>query len=401
MNNTAAVATPGLHICIATGQNLANLIPALQCKANEVWILQTPQMRASAGHLADALKARSISVQPIDFADDDVTTQHAQAAGIAELLDGRAVTINLTGGTKLMTLALTETLAAHLSTNNAAAQPHLVYTDTKNHRLDWLRPEPRSEVMISVLNINDTLLVQGYRQVDATGGADAAWRQRDASQRSELTKYLGHEAQELDELLSRLNGLAQAALNGRGPLLPKQNVSLPANPRRAQKLRDVLARAAGSGGLLDWDGRGAVTFHDEAAARYIGGGWVEEFAASKMRGYVQCDCASQLRVRSMRIDDASDDSTNELDAVMVHGNRMLVVECKAAVTTNDDKLADWIYKISQVARSVGGQMAQPLLLSAREIGDKPRRRALDYGVAVLAAGELTSFPDYLRRWMAG
>ena len=134
------IATPELHLCIATGQNLANLIPALQCKAREVWILQTPEMRARAGFLADALKARDIAVQRIDFADDDVTTLHAQAAGIAERLDGRAVTINLTGGTKLMTLALTDTLAEHLATGDAAAQPHMVYTDTKHHRLDWLGP---------------------------------------------------------------------------------------------------------------------------------------------------------------------------------------------------------------------------------------------------------------------
>lgn len=394
-------ATPALHLCIATGQNLANLIPALQCGAREVWILQTPEMRVRAGFLADALKARGIAVRPIEFADDDVTTLHAQAALVAEQLDGRAVTINLTGGTKLMTLALTDTLAAHLATGEASAQPHLVYTDTRHHRLDWLRPAARSETMADVLRINDTLMTQGYRRVEGTGGVDAAWQQRSAGERSALTKYLGDEAQELDELFARLNALAQQAMNGNGPLQPRQQVSFPANPRRAAKLRDVLQRMAAIGGLLDWDGGRSVEFHGAGAARYVGGGWVEEYAASKIRGFRQCDSASPLNIQSLHGGAADERTTNELDAVMMHGNRMLVVECKAAVTHGDEKLADWIYKLNQVAHSVGGLMAQPLLLSARDVGDKPRQRAREYGVDLLAAGELSSLPDYLRRWTAG
>ena len=42
------------------------------------------ELRTAPGFLVDALKARGIAVQRIDFADDDVTTLHAQAAGIAE-----------------------------------------------------------------------------------------------------------------------------------------------------------------------------------------------------------------------------------------------------------------------------------------------------------------------------
>ena len=44
-------AKPIVHICIATGQNLANLIPALQLNASKVVILETPDMRDSAANL--------------------------------------------------------------------------------------------------------------------------------------------------------------------------------------------------------------------------------------------------------------------------------------------------------------------------------------------------------------
>ena len=385
------IATPELHLCIATGQNLANLIPALQCKAREVWILQTPEMRARAGFLADALKARDIAVQRIDFADDDVTTLHAQAAGIAERLDGRAVTINLTGGTKLMTLALTDTLAEHLATGDAAAQPHMVYTDTKHHRLDWLRPAPRSEAMADVLRINDILLAQGYRRQAASGGAEAAEWQRAADERKSLTRHLGDKAAALARFFGPLNALAHRALNEpRGPWQPEQDLDFTPGSANAE-----LLRKAQSAGLLTWDGQTQLVFRDRDAALYLGGGWVEEFAGLKISGMRPTDWAPRLRIES-----TEGHTPNELDAALVHGNRLLVVECKAAAARDND-VSDWIYKASQLARNVGGQLAQPLLLSARAIGDLHRQRAREYGVDILAAGELAALPDYLRRWIAG
>lgn len=45
---------PTRHLCIATGQNLANLIPALQLGATEIMILETPAMRDAATNLKRA-----------------------------------------------------------------------------------------------------------------------------------------------------------------------------------------------------------------------------------------------------------------------------------------------------------------------------------------------------------
>jgi PAS domain-containing protein len=386
-----AAATPALHLCIATGQNLANLIPALQCGAQEVWILQTREMHARAGFLADALKARGIAVHRIDFADDDVRTLHEQAAGVAERLDGRAVTVNITGGTKLMTLALTDTLAPHLATGEASTQPHVVYTDTRHRRLDWLRPEARTEPMADVLTIDDMLLAQGYRRQAGSGGAEAAEWQRAADERKALTRRLGEQAERLARFFGALNTLAQSALGEPGgPWRPEQDFEFTPGGANAE-----LLRAARSAGLLAWDEQTHVVFRDRDAARYLGGGWVEEFAGLKVSGELRGRWAARVRIESV-----DGRTPNELDLVAVHANRMLVVECKAAAARDND-VADWIYKASRLALQVGGQMARPLLLSARQIGEAHRQRAREYGVDILAAGELASLPAYLRRWMAG
>lgn len=64
-----------IHLCIATGQNAANLIPIKQLGATEVWILETLAMKAlhSAADLKTALQPYVPSIKVLPF--DDSTPQ--------------------------------------------------------------------------------------------------------------------------------------------------------------------------------------------------------------------------------------------------------------------------------------------------------------------------------------
>jgi phosphosulfolactate phosphohydrolase-like enzyme len=104
MNNTLAA----VHVCIATGQNAANFIPLDQLGAKEVWILQTPAMRAGARHLQLALERDGRRIERVEFDDSSPAAITAAAQAVALRLDGREVILHATGGTKLMVLALRE-----------------------------------------------------------------------------------------------------------------------------------------------------------------------------------------------------------------------------------------------------------------------------------------------------
>lgn len=158
---------------------------------------------------------------------------------------------------------------------------------------------------------------------------------------------------------------------------------------------EVLAQAR-QFGLLAWADDTEVVFASEAAASCFGGGWLEEYVWLKLRGLKPFDSAVNLFVKPI-----GSTAENELDAVVVHRNRMLVIECETLRFGRDaGKDADYIYKLAELSRQVGGSMADSLLLPARQI-DAPEviDRARQYGVSILASVDVKNFVAFIRDWM--
>lgn len=376
---------PTLHLCIATGQNLANLIPALQLSASKVVVLETAEMKASASNLKRALESHGIQVQrkPFDDRSPEAIQANAQTIGM-EFGEGPVI-FNATGGHKLMTLAMTEEMLG------IADELHLLYAETRHQRLDWLKPTPAMEPMSDVLKVDDFLLVQGYSRI-RSADRDGYW-QVDAEARGPLTRRLGDESDKLARFFGALNKLAQQAMSDkeRGkPFRPSQNFEFAPGGRSAE----VLAQARQLN-LLAWDDDTEIVFASEDSAVYFGGGWLEEFVWLKLRGLKPFDSAVNLVVKPI-----GSEAENELDAVVAHRNRLLVVECKTLRFGRDPgKDADYIYKLAQLSKQVGGSMASSLLLSARPVDPQVIDRARQYGVSVLAAADVRNFVGHVRNWM--
>jgi hypothetical protein len=148
--------------------------------------------------------------------------------------------------------------------------------------------------------------------------------------------------------------------------------------------------------LLRWDGDTAVTFADQAAAAYLAGGWLEEFVLLKLSGGLSRPGQFSSNLRIVSVDEKVD---NEIDAMLVHDNRALLIECKTR--RQDDKAQDAIYKLAQLRDRLGGSVASALYLSARSVDDEILKRAREYRVDVLAAAEVAGLVAWIRRWQAG
>lgn len=375
---------PTRHLCIATGQNLANLIPSLQLGATEVLILETPAMREAATNLKRALEARGVGCKRIAFDDATPETIRASAEAIAMELGTEPLLFNVTGGHKLMTLALAENLEA------LADDLHLVYAETRHDRLDWLKPSPGIEPMTNALGIDDILRAQGYRRT-ADSNQDAFW-QADADARASLTRKMGDDAERYERFFGTLNRLADYALADEDRFDPRQEFEYAPGGRNAELLREASRL-----GLVQWDDDTLITFTSREAAAYFRGGWLEEYVWYKLRGLRPHDWAVNLKTQSY-----ATQVENEFDAVVAHRNRLLVIECKTAgFGRNEARDVGYIYKLAQLSDQIGGSMSQKLLLSARPINADVRQRARDYRVNILAAAEIRQVVDYLRRWLQG
>lgn len=376
---------PSRHLCIATGQNLANLIPSLQLAATEVIILETPAMREAAGNLKRALEARNIKVRRASFDDTSPEKIQNSAQAIAMELGEDPLVFNATGGHKLMTLALAENLGA------LADHLHLVYAETRHDRLDWLKPEPAMDPMQDVLGIDDILRAQGYRRT-ADGNQDGFW-QAEADTRSSLTRRMGDEAARYGKFFGTLNRLADNALNEEGGTFrAAQELAYAPGGANAELLEDAC-----KAGLIHWNKDAEIVFMNREAAAYFRGGWLEEYVWFKLRGIRPRDWAVNLKTES-----SATKVTNEFDAVVAHRNRMLVIECKTSgFGRNEARDVGYIYKLAHLSDQIGGTMSQKLLLSARPVHDDIRQRAKEYRVDILAAEEVRQFVDYMKRWMKG
>lgn len=374
-----------LHLCIATGQNAANFIPLKQLQAQEIWILETPEMQKqqSAKALTMALKSALPEAQLRTLAFDDSTPASMQAAALqlaCDQLDGRDVVFHATGGTKLMVLAIHQQL---LNLASGQGRYRLLYADTFQQTLSWLDDTPRQEAMQDVLTRDEQLLLRGYRTTNDTRPAQIQQR---AAERAKVTRFMGEKSAQLKGFLSTLNYHANQAADGKS--LTRDMDYLPRASTAAGKLLDL----AQEHGLLTMDeAYSSITFTSQEAAKYLGGGWVEEYVFLKFTGTL----APTQYTLGAQITHSVSKTSNEIDGIAVANNRALIIECKAK---KQDQAQDAIYKLGQLVKQVGGLIARGLYVSAKPVSDTDRARAREYGVDILAGDELATLSDYLRRW---
>lgn len=370
-----------IHLCIATGHNAANFIPLKQLGAQEVWILETPAMKAlrSGVDLKQALDAYVPKVRCLPFDDSTPQTIHAAAAKLADdALDGRDVVFHITGGTKLMVLAIHQELSM-LATG--AGSYRTLYADTHKHTLDWMDTKPTQQPMADVLTLQDLLLLRGYR---TTNDIRPAKDQQRAAARSAVSRHMGEQAQALSRFFSTLAYKASAASESGS--LTQQFDYPPGGP--AAKLLSLASKH----GLVQWTtGNYEIVFTDRDNARFFAGGWTEEYVFLKMAGFLK---PGQFALNA-KVVQSKTRTENEIDAIAVANNRALLVECKSG---KQDKAQDSIYKLGQVVRQIGGLMATGLYISAQQVNEADRNRAAEYGIDVLAGEDLHNVNQYLRNW---
>ncbi|MCP9448347.1 MAG: DUF1887 family protein [Nitrospira sp.] len=382
-----------LHVAIVSDQFLPTVIPTLMHRPRLVVLVASQPMAAKAERLRRMLEAEGCAVDVREKAPDaGLDCIRAYAARLAEDLTtrwpGAEWVFNATGGNKLMTLGFVEVFRERAD--------RIIYTDTAHGRIEVIadrhteatQPEP----MRDMLDVPRYLAVQGFRyQRDA---AQEPGRLARVDSRRDVAAHLAQQASRLSGLIALVNGLVQAALDDKGRELVHPVQHLKEELRGEWRTAfEHFARAS----LVQWVGNRGVRFPDVESARFLGGGWLEEYAFVVAREAGLYD----VRMGVTGVWEGAASARNEFDVLACHRNRMLFIECKTLRFQGDENDNDLAYKVKSLSDDARGLLGDTWVLAAQEPSPILRDRAKQAGFQMIGPKHLRTLAGWLNLWKQG
>lgn len=307
------------------------------------------------------------------------------------------IVLNATGGTKIMSAGFTRALGA---------VAEVIYCDTDNDCIEYFSPQGRPSLPLppDLTDLRTYLLAKGLvitaRLSDTPGWMEGV-RARKELTRFLVTRLSGKHAQECEKDIGYLNKLAYQAL-------PQKSVKGRAaqkwTPVQDYKQSNVLTKRIEDVGIWRILPNKQIEFTDEAAASYLCGGWLEEYAALTMEQLKvnpkHWGVGVKIRPHDPNANaDTKQNDLNELDLAVVWRNRLLVVECKTGGQVQEVKSQDILNKLESIRSYAGGYFAQIWLLTVKFAEVKAQERAKEYHIKLYEREALALLPQLIARWM--
>lgn len=381
-----------IHVCLVSDQILANLIPALMERPDRVVLVASAEMkrREQDQRLAQALFRYGIPADTVDDVPDvslNNIRRYAEALrdALSESTSSATVTLNATGGTKLMMLGFVEAFRQRAI--------RTIYADTAHRRIEEFGGEETA--MANVLDVPGYLAAQGIR-IDRVDSDDESCREA-IEKRAELTRFIGKNIGKLQAGIKILNGMLAQAIE-KDPSTREERLIKPDHPLKKGAWGDfekLLVHGAALG-LLEWrKAENSVRFTDLESARYFKGIWLEEYAWLCARDSHPFDV--RMGVHRAGI---SDKEVNEFDLLAAHGNQLLYVECKTANYQQAiGKANQDAYKIDSLSRVTRGLFGETWLLSAIEPPQELLDRTHELRIRVLGPQDIPNLGSLIGEWM--
>jgi len=381
-----------IHVCLVSDQILANLIPALMERPDRVVLVASAEMkrRGLEQRLAQALSGYGIPTDTVDDAPDaslNAIRSYAEALrdALSESASSATVTLNATGGTKLMMLGFVEAFRQ--------GAIRTIYADTAHRRIEEIGGEEIG--MENVLDVPSYLAAQGIR-IDRIDSDDES--RRDAiDKRAELTRFIGTNIVKLQAGIKMLNGILAKAIE-KEPSTRQERLAKPDFELQKGAWGDFekLLVRGNALGLLEWQSGGkSGRFTDLESARYFSGIWLEEYAWLCARDSRPFD--ARMGVHRAGI---GNEEINEFDLLVAHANQLLYVECKTAnYQWQIGKANQDAYKIDSLSRLTRGLFGATWLLSAIEPPQELLDRARELRIRVLGPQEIPNLGSHIAEWM--
>lgn len=370
-----------VQICLVSEQAAANLLPALDpaLKPEKLVLVVTDKMKTRADDLDTVLKQNGIKVRQILLPNEhDYHSIENEMLAVAESLEGDDVTLNITGGTKLM---------SHVAHASAQREWRIFYVNADTDQITWLHGNaPPPEKLTEQLRLKPYLKAYGFDLPAVPRRAPPF------GERRELVNELAQKAAWYEPYIAEINGLAQnssdltVSLNDR----QKENLTLLNLLRRFEEI-----------GCLKIQNSNKIKFSSKEALKFVGGGWLEDHVATVVQG-VQKELGIRDWATNLAVVTGSG-VKNELDVVFMARNRLFVIECKTARLDGaaSERANNALFKLADVSRRVGGSERRAMLVSYRALDSHEWDLATALKIEVIAENRIVELPARLKKWVEG
>ncbi|MFK5925593.1 MAG: DUF1887 family CARF protein [Desulfuromusa sp.] len=367
------------HLCLVSSQPIPNLVPVFEPDQTpqQVVLLSSDQMKPYAVWLQQVLQQRQIKSEVWSIPDAyDCDHIKARIETLLKRQDLGNIALNVTAGTKIMSLAAYEVFRAH-------GLP-IFYVHPQKDLLIPLLPAGSAREIPDKLRLEEFFQVHGYKVMSLR-------RQTVARDRQQLGEYLVKNVGIYSSALGTLNYLAATA-EDRSTLQSDRIVARNWNVDGFKSLVDLLV----DGGLLRVEAD-CFTFASEEDRFFVNGGWLEEYLFSRIdrlrnRFKIQ-DSAMSVQVES------STGTKNEIDVAILHNNRLFLIECKTRRFRGQHSAGSKaLYRMDSL-KIMGGITAQAMLASYRRLTASHHRRAEDLKIDLIVGAELLNIEQRLEDWL--
>ncbi len=370
------------QISFVSDQLVPTILAAIQPGAEPACVhgIVTLRMKDKSRILKEALENRGRRYQEYVLHDTGQEAIFSILDKVRDGCQGESIALNLTGGTKLMTLAAAEWAYA--------SDVPTFYMDTRTDTIvlpgrHWEYLPLRGDL----LDVPGLLAAGGYRVIHATQDA-VPWERREQLRALVELLCATNGRDDAARALQTLNGCAKTAEED-----PYRRVMDRATPSPTwRRLRELCHKA----GMLNY-GNGHIHFPSEAARQWCNGLWFEEYVRM-----ILYKMHSDKRIASWAasVEVEKNGVPNELDALFSVRNRLFVIECKTAVLSDSNKANSVLYKVDSLHDRLGGLFATSAICSVLPLNNKAQKRAEELHIRVLSGKNLLNLEETLATWVS-
>ncbi|MGX2950052.1 Card1-like endonuclease domain-containing protein [Ursidibacter sp. B-7004-1] len=382
-----------IHVCLISAQAAPNLLPILDdnFKPKEAIFLVSKKMKSNAEYLSNAFKKLNIKVTIQELTNEfNFGLMENEIFSLVEKYYEENIALNVTGGTKLMSIAAENAFTA-------AGKP-IFYVDTDHNRILFISKDESKQWLPS-------LEMKSKNKIDIyllSYGSTVLKIQKP----KEREKYL----QAVEPFIRNYNNYVN--------LLPMLNMHATLSQSNGYKSEftksnpkiksiDELFFGLDYQGLIDYDGV-TVNFKNKEIKNFLNGGWLEDYTYFELASISAIeDLACGVDVANPKYKLNKDGyspenkgNKNEFDIVFMAKNKLHIIECKTQKMDKEGgiKADDILYKL-ETLKDYGGLMTKKCLVSYFEVPEQVKNRANFLNIEIIQGKDLQRLKSKIQEWI--